>query len=213
MDCKIDLLVTSIVEITNKRRLVYINYEPAFALYNTEIRKYDIKQDSSIDYEVYKDIVENVLNKRATVRAMSLLKNKDYTEKELRDKLKDGYYPEESVNTALDYVKSFKYVDDYRYAYNYISFKSGVKSRKYIELKLKEKGIASKIISSVCEEYYSDNSNVELEQVLEFLSNKCSIDADSDYKEKQKVMAKLYRKGYSVDIINKALDIVVNDAY
>ena len=32
MEDNIELIVTSIKELTKKRRLVYINYEPAFAL-------------------------------------------------------------------------------------------------------------------------------------------------------------------------------------
>ena len=39
MEDNIELIVTSIKELTKKRRLVYINYEPAFALYAAELRK------------------------------------------------------------------------------------------------------------------------------------------------------------------------------
>ena len=38
MEDNIELIVTSIKELTKKRRLVYINYEPAFALYAAELR-------------------------------------------------------------------------------------------------------------------------------------------------------------------------------
>ena len=42
MEDNIELIVTSIKELTKKRRLVYINYEPAFALYAAELRKFGI---------------------------------------------------------------------------------------------------------------------------------------------------------------------------
>lgn len=42
--------------------------------------------------EAYDSLIDDVLSKRATVRAMALLKNKDYTRKGLEDKLRDGYY-------------------------------------------------------------------------------------------------------------------------
>ena len=45
-----------------------------------------------------------MLSKRATVRAMALLKNKDYTRKGLEDKLRDGYYPDKCVEHAIEYV-------------------------------------------------------------------------------------------------------------
>ena len=39
MEDNIELIVTSIKELTKKRMLVYINYEPAFALYAAESRE------------------------------------------------------------------------------------------------------------------------------------------------------------------------------
>ena len=36
----IQYLVTSIVDVNKQRRRVFVNYEPAFVLYNSEIRKY-----------------------------------------------------------------------------------------------------------------------------------------------------------------------------
>ncbi len=47
-----DYIVTSIVDIkhsySNKKKLVYINYEPAFALYNKELKTYSIKENETI---------------------------------------------------------------------------------------------------------------------------------------------------------------------
>lgn len=84
-----DYLVTSIEEIkhsyTNKKKLVYINYEPAFALYNKELKTYSVKENETISEQDYSNIVQ-MLSKRATVRAMNLLKSKDYTKKELVSK-------------------------------------------------------------------------------------------------------------------------------
>ena len=44
-----DYLVTDIKDITSKRRLVYINYEPAFGLYAGELIAYDITIDRVIE--------------------------------------------------------------------------------------------------------------------------------------------------------------------
>ena len=101
MEDNIELIVTSIKELTKKRRLVYINYEPAFALYAAELRKFGIKDGESVRKEAYDSLIDDVLSKRATVRAMALLKNKDYTRKGLEDKLRDGYYPDTVSYTHL----------------------------------------------------------------------------------------------------------------
>ena len=206
MEDNIELIVTSIKELTKKRRLVYINYEPAFALYAAELRKFGIKDGESVRKEAYDSLIDDVLSKRATVRAMALLKNKDYTRKGLEDKLRDGYYPDMCIDYALEYVTRFGYINDERFAENYVNFKAGNKPRRQIELKLKQKGVDADIISRVCDEFYADNCDIELEQAKAFVEKKYTDIENADYKELQKIKATLYRKGFSIDIINKALD-------
>lgn len=209
----VDLLITAIKELTKKRRLIYINYEPAFALYSGEVKQFLLKENSILSKEVYEQIIV-ILNKRATVRAMALLKDKDYSIKGLTLKLKDGYYPEESINSAVEYVSSYGYLDDVRYATNYVNFKSEKKTRKQIELELFNRGIDKNTIDMVCEEFYSENKDIELNNALGIIEKKyydiSNRISEMDYNEVQKIKGYLFRKGFSVDVINKALDIVAN---
>ena len=69
----IQYLVTSIVDVNKQRRRVFVNYEPAFVLYNSEIRKYQIKVDSVIMSDIYNEII-TILTKRAKIRAMLCLR-------------------------------------------------------------------------------------------------------------------------------------------
>ena len=71
---------------------------------------------------------------------------------------------------------------------------------------MKQKGIDADIIRRVCDEFYEDNSDIELEQAKAFVEKKYTDIENADYKELQKIKAALYRKGFSMDIINKALD-------
>lgn len=213
MESNVEYIITSIKELTKKRRLIYINYEPAFALYIGELRRFGIRDGEVLTQNNYDTLVYDVLKKRATIRAMSLLKDKDYTRKELQDKLRDGYYPESCIESAIEYVERYGYINDERYAENYVSFKASSKPRRQIEVKLKQKGIDSDTISRICDEFYTDNDNYELEQAKNFVLKK-NIDLENaDYKEIQKIKAALFRKGFSFEVINKALDIVDDDYY
>ena len=69
-----------------------------------------------------------------------------------------------------------------------------------------QKCVDADIISRVCDEFYEDNSDIELEQAKAFVEKKHIDIENADYKEIQKVKAALYRKGFSMDIINKTLD-------
>lgn len=215
-DDDIELIITSLTELTKKRRLIYINYEPAFALYNSEVKKLELNEGGIISHELYSDILNNILKKRCTIRAMELLKSRDYTVKELTDKLRDGYYPAEIIDDAISYVSRYGYLDDSRYADNYIRFKANNKSRRQIEQQLSMKGIADDIIRAKLDEFYDENEDTEYEQVLLLLRKKLDSSKSfnyNDYKQRQKLMASIYRKGYSIDIINKAFDELANHSH
>ena len=134
-------IVTKIEELSGRRRLVYINGEQAFALYSTEVRRYGIAEGKVLASEDLEQLRTELLDKRAVKRAMYLLQAKDYTEKELTEKLQKDFYPQESVEGALAYVRHFGYLSDERFAQMYVQFKGQKKSRKQIELFLQKKGI------------------------------------------------------------------------
>lgn len=210
-----ELTITSIKELNKKKLLISINYEEAFALYKGEVRRLHIKEGIVLPESVYEEIIAT-LTKRATLRAMSLLTSKDYARQELIDKLAKSRYPKESIKKAVAYVESYGYIDDYRYAYNYFNFKAANKSKKIIEMKLMQKGIDSNIIKEISDEFYEDNQDCELNQSIKLIRKKLKLAEDEyienlDFKEKNKLMAYLFRKGYSMDIINKALDVLIKD--
>lgn len=77
---------------------------------------------------------------KARKKAMSLLEHMNRTEKGLYEKLREGFSPE-AVQDAVEYVKSFGYVNDLRYAQTYISGRIQKKSRQKIFQELYHKGI------------------------------------------------------------------------
>ena len=123
------MTVTKIEEVTKAKCRIEIDQEFAFVLYKGELRSYGLKEGQEITEEAYRDIMENLLPRRAKLRAMNLLKNRSYTEKQLYDKLKAGDYPEEIIEQALDYVRSYHYIDDRQYAEDYIEYHKESRSR------------------------------------------------------------------------------------
>ncbi len=128
------MLVTEIAEITKSKVKICIDYQISFALYKGELRKYGIKKEEELSEEIYNMILKEVLPKRAKLRCMNLLKSRDYTKFQLEQKLKQNNYPEEVIAEALRYVQSYGYIDDIRYAKNYIISANNSKSRKQITL-------------------------------------------------------------------------------
>lgn len=198
--------VTRIEELSKSRSRVFIDDEFAFVLYKGELRAYHITVGGELCREDYDAIMAQVLPKRAKLRAMNLLKSKDYTVKQLRDKLREGGYPEEAVETALAYVADYHYTDDLRYAVGYISDRESVRSRRRIEQDLLEKGIDREILERAWQEWEEQGGRQDEQQMIRSLLEKRRYDTETaDIREKQRTYAFLMRKGFSGEEVRKAM--------
>ena len=72
-------------------------------------------------------------HKKATRKAMQLLEHMDRTEKGLSDRLRQAGFSAEATEDAMNYVRSYGYLNDYRYAMNYISFRIAIHSVKSVK--------------------------------------------------------------------------------
>lgn len=200
------MVVTQIKETTKKKAEVWIDQEAAFTLYMSEIRKFRIEVGQELPQEVYDEITKQLLVKRAKIRAMSLLQSRDYTTKQLTDKLMQGGYGEKAVEQALEYVESFHYLDDYRYAKNYISYRLETKSRKKLEQELLLKGITFDTIRQVFDELSEDGQKSdEISMIISLLEKKKYNFEHPESKEIQRMYGFLSRKGFQQDAIYKVL--------
>ena len=200
------MVVSEIKELDKKRSKIYLDGEFAFVLYKGEFREYKVKEGEELDEACYRQIMEELLPKRCKLRAMNLLQKKDYTERQLRDKLAEGLYPSDIVDEAIDYVKSYRYLDDDRYARDYITYHMETRSKARITQDLMGKGISKDRITGIMEELYAeDDGEVELDQIRKLLEKKHYDPEECDFAQKQKLMALLMRKGFSMDTIRKAI--------
>ena len=204
------MIVTDVVELDKKRCKIFLDGEFAFVLYKGELREYGVKSGTEISLHEYEEITRVLLPKRAKLRAMNLLQKKDYTEKQLRDKLSEGLYPVDIIDDAIVYVKSYKYLDDERFARDYITYHMEMRSRNRIIQDLTTKGISKDTAMPILEELYqqaneSSDLDIEQEQIRRLLDKKHYSD-DMEYKDKQKIMGFLVRRGYSMESIRNAMN-------
>ena len=203
------MIVTDIKDYKKGKYEVYLNDEFAFILYKSEIKQYKVQKDAELSNASYDSIMTEVLPKRAKKRAMNLLLKNDMTERKLREKLKDNHYPAECIETALEYVKNYNYIDDSRYAKCYIEAKANSMSKMTIRNKLLEKGVSKVVADAAIQSYYEFdplNVNAEEELIKKLLLKKSRDLSNLEYVEKQKIFASIYRKGFSLDKIEKVYD-------
>ena len=200
------MIVTQIVELSKTRCKVYIDQEFAFVLYKGELRLYHVREGGEIPQEIYRTIMEEVLPKRAKLRAMNLLQSREYTIAQLRKKFSQGFYPESVIQQALDYVASFHYTDDLRYAVSYITCHENNRSRKRIEQDLLARGIDKRTLEQAWNQWEAEGGKQDEQEMIQKLLQKKHYNPEqADYKERQKMFAFLMRKGYSGEQISKAL--------
>ena len=198
--------VTAVEELSKSRSKVFLDGEFAFVLYKGELRLYHIHPDTELSHEDYDRILNEVLPKRAKLRAMNLLTKREYTEKQLRDKLKDGGYPVKVVEEALAYVADFRYIDDMRYAVTYITDHESTRSRRRIEQDLLGKGISGETLERAWAEWEKQGGSQDEQAMLRKLLEKRGYDPDTaDYKERQRTYAFLMRKGFSGEAVCRAM--------
>ena len=138
---------------------------------------------------------------RAKKKAMALLLHNDRTEWQLRDKLTRSGFSEEAVDEAVEYVRSFHYIDDERYAVRFVEIYHETRSIKRLRQDLYKRHVSDEYIATAIENIDNDDSaalNREFERIGQKL-------ADMSYEEKQKVAAKLYRKGFRMEDIMDGL--------
>lgn len=198
------MLVTELVELDKKRIRVLLEGGESFVLYRGEVKNYSIREGEELPPAQYGEIRSEVLTKRAKKRAMHLLEKMDRTEAQLRAKLKQGFYPEDIVDEAIAYVKSCRYLDDARYAENYVQGQKGRKSQRRIYMDLLGKGIPKSLITQALEEGYQAGQEQEL--ILKWVQKKGYSSSKADLKEKQKMYQSLLRKGFHSDDILHVLD-------
>lgn len=196
------MIITNIEAVTKAKSRVYIDEQLAFVLYKGELSRYKIKIDHEISDETYREIIEEVLTKRAKVRCIYLLKSMDRTEYQLRTKLKQGGYPDEAIDGAIDYVKNLHYIDDNRYAQYYIDGMTGSKSKQQITQDLLRRGITKELIQSIYEQKEPED---ETEQIRKWVEKKRVDLETADPKEINRLYGFLMRKGFQASDISRVI--------
>lgn len=181
---------------------LFFDDDTSFVLYRGEAAKLALSEGMEISEELYEQILQDILLKRAKLRCMNLLKSMDQTEYQLRTKLIRGGYPECVTELAIEYVKGFHYVDDVRYATAYIESRSKSRSARQIKQELMQKGVSAEDM----EQAFSEAETTSETQVIRELARKKKMNLENpEPAELQKYYGFFVRKGFSFSAVRKVL--------
>ncbi len=193
------MIVTKIEESGKGKYKIYIDEEFRFMLYRNDVIRYALKENSPVTEAVYRDILTNTVLKRAKLKALALLKVMDRTEQELIRKLGQSHYSGDVIEETVAYVKSYHYIDDAKYAENYINIRKNGRSKTQLKSELMRKGVEKELIEEAVSKEYGDEDAA----IIRAIGKKTKDISQLSQEEKRKLSAYLYRKGFPVELIKK----------
>ena len=152
------------------------------------------------------DEIQQEIIKKAETKALAILNYMDRTEFQLREKLKEGEFPPFAIEEAVEYVRSFHYIDDERYAENFIRRRKEEKSLFELRMELKKRGVEESDIDTALLNEPVD----EKEAVKALFCKKYGRMDLTDRKVYEKALRYFSGKGFSYENIRHGIEEALN---
>ncbi len=196
--------ICSLRRLSGGRYLVTLEDGFRFPLYAKELEPFGIAEGGSLAEPDFERVMREILPKRAALSAMHYLQSADRTEQQVRRKLEELFYPQEIADGAVDYVKRYHYLDDLRYAQNYLDCWKDSRSLRQMEQELLRRGIARETFEEAVQQMELPD---EESQILRWLEKKHYSGDGAEPKETERMYRFLLRRGYSIHAVQRALRV------
>lgn len=214
-------MILEIKEKSGKKYVLWINGECYGRCYPADLRALgftDISegQELMLSDDVLAHFEQNVLLPRTKRRSLFLLGKKEYTSGELKKKLFLDGYSETVITVVEEYLSGLHYVDDFSYAERYaFSLLSRCSERELVQ-KMLQKGLGKDLVKEALkaakDRYRFEREGMEekefspeLEAIRSFLRKKGYSPDNVTPEKRKKLVASLYRKGFSMSDIRRVM--------
>lgn len=194
----------------NKERVnLFLDGEYAFSLSLELMYKEGLKVNQEVDINILKALAKKESYIRCKESALRIIERNYKTEKEVRDKLKLKGYEEDDIDSSIEFLKNYNFLNDYNYTKAFIKDKINIQGSQKIKYNLIKKGISKEIVQ---EQLSSINKDDEKITALNIAKKKLNIIKKSENDE-YKISGKLYRflisKGYGYDVVKEVVKEVM----
>ena len=197
-------VITKIETQKNKSRVNIFVDDSFFCGLNKETAViFGLKENKEIDEEKLKVAIFESEVKSAFEKSLDYLGRRMYTKKELIERLTQKGYTKEVSEKVIEKLEEYRYIDDKLFAKQFFQSNSHL-SKRVLQGKLMQKGVANDIISEIIDERTGESEfDLCLLQARKYLKSK----KINDIKDIQKMQASLARKGFDFDTIKKVCKI------
>ena len=144
--------------------------------------------------------------RQARKKALRLLEHMDRTERGLTERLIRGGFSADAASDAVSWVKELGYVNDTRYAENYISARIHGRSRQKIFQELYRKGVDRTSAAAAWEEISFLEQPDEREMIRTETLKKYDQGTELSEKEMRRLLGRFARRGFRAEDISAVLD-------
>ena len=141
------------------------------------------------------------MNIEARRRCLRLLEYSPRTVYQLKKRLIDDGFSPEQAEDAIQYAKSFGYVDDGNYAMEYVRTACQKKSKRQLYMQLSRRGVDDDSIEEALDAYADEQENTVRRLAQKRLRQK-PPQSDEDYR---KAIRSLVSKGFPYEMAKKAV--------
>lgn len=196
----------------NKERVnIYINDVFAFAIDAELVYRYSLKVNDEVDLEKLKKIAEEEEFSKCKSSALRTIERSYKTESEIKKKLEEKEFSEETINKTIKFLLEYNFINDYEYTKMYIKDRLINQGKNKIKYSLIRKGINSNIIDDVFFELDTKDSEMEKAYELGLKKYNSLVKRESDkIKLKNKVIRYLLGRGYSYGIVKDIYNKIEN---
>ncbi len=199
--------IDRIVKIKKNTNILYSMGERIAVLKDYELSKFGISEDKELSNELYDKINNDIQYPRAYEKAVDRLAATDKTVYEIQKKLEAYGFSQMIIDRAVAELKRRHFIDDKRYAQNFILSKSNTKSINEICYILKTKGISKELIDEITEEdEYSDDKAVRT-IIIKKMKNKDLTDKN----ELRKLTAYVCNKGFEYELVKRTITQIMEE--
>lgn len=165
-----------------------------------ELLRFGLHEGQQLTAEELHDFRTQSLTGKAKQAALAKLARRAHSTQEIRDYLRRKRYEPEAIEQVLQDLQNQHLLNDEAFARTWVAERRQLKQRSTRELQaeLRRKGVDASVVKAVLE----DSEDDELAALKQLIAKKQGLSA---YKDENKLIAYLQRKGYSYHTIKAVL--------
>ena len=200
-----------------KRYNLYIDDEFNMGIHEDVIVILGLYVNMVIDQEMYNEILLKEVYSKAKADALNFISYRMRSESEVKKKLFELGYTPEMIDTTIDFLYEYSYLNDFEFTKSFIHDKATLSRHSIYRIRhdLRQKGVNSEIIEKALNHYRDqmidfdyDNAKVLSLKKYKQLHNKRKY---NEYELKQRVYQALVQKGFNIYTVKESLQDALDD--